>query len=268
MPALFPTQLLTSGLDNQEIQEAFAQTLVGDYDSDQAWNSVRKLHHLGGREVFAIAATWCHSAHPLMRARGADVIAQLGKVSRQSNSFPEESFAIVAELVRTETEIQPLTSGLYALGHLENSLAIPTMCSYYMHPNSDVRAAVTFALGRYANNELAITALIHLTRDADPDVRDWAVFGLGVVGEADNPDIRDALAARLADANRDAREEAVVGLAKRQDRRVLETLLDLLAEPDVTDRVIEAASLMLGMGFEKPELEPSQYVEILKQRLL
>jgi HEAT repeat protein len=56
--------------------------------------------------------------------------------------------------------------------------------------------------------------LAKLTADEDEEVRDWATFGLGVLGDIDTVEIREALAARLSDANDDAREEAVVGLAK------------------------------------------------------
>jgi HEAT repeat protein len=49
------------------------------------------------------------------------------------------------------------------------------------------------------------------------------------------------------DSNEDVREEAMVGLAKRKDRRVLAVLLPALEQPTVTDRVIEAACMMLDM---------------------
>jgi HEAT repeat protein len=43
------------------------------------------------------------------------------------------------------------------------------------------------------------------------------------------------------DPNEGVREEALVALAKRQDKRALARLLMALKQPKVTDRVIEAA---------------------------
>lgn len=252
-----------------ELQRLFAQTLGGDYDDDQPWDAVRELRHLGTREVFEIASDWCQSADPLRRARGVDVIAQLGKtVEHPSNSFPEAAFSVASELVQSEVEIRPLSSGIFALGHLGNVGAVPLITRYQAHPNAEVRYAVACALGSYPNDAESIRTLLRLTADADPDVRDWATFGLGVLGDADTPEIRDSLAARLSDGNQDTREEAVVALAKRHDRRTLPSLIELLNSPDPSSRVIEAASLMLDMEQDEPELEPSQYTQMLKERFM
>lgn len=256
-------------MSSEELQQLFGRTLSGDYDDDQPWEAVRELHRLGTRDVFEIAGEWCRSADPLMRARGADVIAQLGKtVEHPSNNFPQEAFSVIAELVRMETEIRPLSSGIFALGHLNNPGAVPLAAKYQAHPDFGVRYATTCTLGSYPNDAESIAALLTLTNDADPDVRDWATFGLGVLGDADTPEIRDALATRLSDTNQDAREEAIVGLAKRQDRRTLPSLLELLKEPAPSSRVIEAAAFMLGMEQEEPEPEPSQYIQMLNERFL
>jgi hypothetical protein len=253
----------------EKLQQLFAQTLRGDYDADEPWEAVRELRRIGTREVFDLAADWCRSADPLMRARGADVIAQLGKTAEhRSNSFPEEAFSVLSELVQTETEIRPLGSGIFALKHLDEPRAVPLITAHEAHANVEVRYAVACALGSYPNDAESIAGLLRLTDDADPDVRDWATFGIGVLGDVDTPEIRDALAARLSDVNQEAREEAVVGLAKRQDRRTLPCLMELLEEPDPSSRVTEAASLMLGMDEDDPELEPIQYIQMLKERVL
>ena len=70
--------------------------------------------------------------------------------------------------------------------------------------------------------------MLKLTADTDEDVRDWAAFGIGVLGDIDSPEVRDALAACLQDANEEVREEAMVGLAKRKDQRVLPALRSAL----------------------------------------
>ena len=71
---------------------------------------------------------------------------------------------------------------------------------------------------------------------SDEDVRDWATFGVGVLGDSDSSTVRDALVRAVNDLNENVREEALVALAKRQDSRALAPLLMALKQPAVTDR--------------------------------
>jgi HEAT repeat protein len=105
-----------------------------------------------------------------------------------------------------------------------------------------------------------------LMEDADEDVRDWATFGLGVLGDSDSTDIRDALLRRLGDPNEDVREEAIAGLGKRQDQRVLPSLLAALERPPVTDRVIEGAYHLLEMENDRKGWGPGEYAAALRER--
>src|SRR5581483_4385690 len=92
------------------------------------------------------------------------------------------------------------------------------------HPDERVRFGVVFGLlGQ--EDERTIRALIDLSTDLDIDVRDWATFGLGSMSEVDTPALREALVARLDDEEGDVRGEAMVGLARRHDQRMIEPLL-------------------------------------------
>ncbi len=102
--------------------------------------------------------------------------------------------------------------------------------------------------------------------DSDDDVRDWATFGLGVLGGADSIEIRDALSRRIIDSNADVREEAMVGLSKREDQRVLEPLIANLEQSDVPSRAMEAADLMLDTGDRDTEWSGHQYAAALRQK--
>jgi HEAT repeat protein len=101
--------------------------------------------------------------------------------------------------------------------------------------------------------------LLKLTSDPDSDVRDWAVFGLGVQGDADSPEIRDALVRCLGDPGEDVREEAAVSLGKRRDPRVLPALLTMLDQPKLRIRVAEAAAALLGLESDPPEWTAADY---------
>ncbi len=251
----------------EQIDEIFAQTLTGDYDDEPPWEAVRMLHRTGGREVCDRAAEWCRSDDPLKRARGADVLAQLGRtVDHPSNNFPEECFSVVSTLIRRERDPLPLLSAVHALGHIGNPLAVPLVIEHRLHPSADVRLAVACALGNFANDLRAADALLALMQDVDSDVRDWATFGLGVLGDLDSNEIRDALCQRMTDPDEDVREESLVGLSKRKDPQALPQLIVELNQPDVSDRVKEAAESILSVSEQRIDRSPSDYVAELKKQ--
>lgn len=254
-------------MNSSQIESLFAQTLLGDYDADTPWEAVRALQNVGSREVFDGAAAWCSSENPLERARGADVLAQLGKTAEHpDNVFPQESFSVISKLVASESEPLPLSSAIYSLGHIGNALAIPILTEHCSHTSPEVRFSVAFALGKFTEDPIAVQALVVLTRDVDDDVRDWATFGIGALGKLDTPEIRDALLSRLNDSFDDVRQEAIVGLARIKDERVLPSLLFALELPSVADILIDAANEMLGMKDDVIGWEAVDYAVALRER--
>jgi len=254
-------------MGSEQMDEIFSQTLTGEYDDESPWDAVRTLHRTGSREVCDRAAEWCRSDDPLKRARGADVIAQLGRtVEHPSNNFPEECFSVVSTLVQWEKDPLPLLASLHALGHIRNPLAVPLLIEHRLHPNADVRFVVACALGNFADDPRAVDTLLALMQDVDEDVRDWATFGLGVLGDLDSEEIRDALWRRMNDSNRDVREESLVGLCKRKDQRALPALVAELNQPEISDRVLEAAQAFLGETKQAAYRSSGDYVAALKKR--
>jgi HEAT repeat protein len=216
----------------QEIDELFDLTLIGPYEDEAAWNAVGTLQRTGTREVFDRAKAWCLSDDPLRQERGAEIIGQLRPVpTEKANAFPDEAYEVLTALVHRETDPRPLSSAIAALGHLDSPAAVPLIARFHGHPNSDVRFNLAFALGCYPDDPLSVETLLQLMRDEDESVRDWATFGLGVLGSRDSSEIREALLVALADTNQDVSEEALVGLAKRKDRRVMTKLLAELGGP-------------------------------------
>ena len=255
-----------------EIDHLFSQSLIGDYDDKLAWEAVSALQRIGTREVFDRAAAWCKSENPKERSRGACVLAQLCKTwEHQSNSFPEESYVAVCQMLQLENEVQPLSSAIHALGHLDNPAAIPLISSYQRHPVAEIRFAVACALGSFPNDPDSVQALMALASDVDDDVREWAVFGLGNQGNADSHEIRDALFQRISDPNKHVREEAIIGLAKRKDQRVLPALTAALMQPELDDpratmMTIEAAYLILGFDEERKDWGAAEYITALREQ--
>ena len=250
-----------------DIDALFAETLLGDYDDHKPWDAVQSLRRIGTREVFNKAVAWTESAVPLERARGLDVIAQLGKTAEHpSNNFPQESYDVAVNAVERERDVRPLNSAISALGHIEDSRAVPLIAGFHSHPSEAIRFTVAFALGCFPDDPLSVRTLLTLVRDVDADVRDWATFGLGVLSDHDSPEIRGALSSRLTDDDSDAREEALVGLAKRHDTRILPHLIDALEQPNISYRVVEAAYALLGFDQDQEEWSGRDYVRALQEQ--
>ena len=194
-------------------------------DSDERWALVQELQRRGEPEVFRTASAWCGASEAHLRRLGADVLGQLGYEA--SHPFADDSTPVVLDLLR-DKEADVVADALIALGHLGrgSSNVIARLAS---HDNARVRYAVAVCLGPRTDDD-AIGALLGLTKDEDRDVRDWATFGLGDMGQADSPDIRSALAQRLRDGDEEIRGEAMVGLANRRAPEVIPAILDELRQ--------------------------------------
>ncbi|MGQ0444767.1 MAG: HEAT repeat domain-containing protein, partial [Beijerinckiaceae bacterium] len=239
----------------------------GGYDDDAPWDAIRSLRAAGTREVFDTAVEWCRAATPLMRARGADVLAQLGVRIGRPHAFPEESHAVLLDLLQRESDPQPIASTIFALGHIGNPLSLPAILKFVSHDDAGVRFAMAYALGSFPNDPTSIACLLRLMSDPDDSVRDWATFSVGVLGDTDTGAIRDALVRRLEDPCQDARMEAMAGLGKRRDRRVLPGLISDLEQPEeAMYGVIEAAYLMLGLERAPNGWTSRDFAEALRER--
>lgn len=219
--------------------------------SDEYWAHVRVLHFRSGRDVFDAAAELCSSQDQISRAVGADVLAQLGVRDGVAEfPFAEESEGKLVALL-TDTERMVTAAALYALGHLRRGEP-SQLARLATHASEDVRCALAYTLGG-RTDAISRATLIQLSGDGDADTRNWATFALGSLSE-DSPAIRDALVARLTDADDEVRGEAILGLSRREDERAVQPLLRELRRRDVGTLAIEAAEAMPRSEFI-PDLE-------------
>jgi HEAT repeat protein len=213
---------------------------LAESDEDKAWEAVVTLQYRGTKEVSDAARHLCASECSQERTLGADILGQLGIPARR---FPAESGKILVGTLGGETDEDVLDAICTALGHIHDPATVPALARFKTHPSAKVRYAVAFALAGF-EDRLAVNSLIELSRDEDELVRDWATFGLGTQIDANTPEIRAALLARVADADEATRGEALVGLARRKDQRIVEPLIEELErhhEAEYGSYALEAA---------------------------
>ncbi|MEH2423547.1 MAG: hypothetical protein V7K48_22325 [Nostoc sp.] len=223
--------------DPRSTEELIELALKSENDN----NLVAILHFRGNQEVFQAASKLCNSHNPQERQLGADILGQLGIPHR---AFLNESLTILLRLIECEQNTDVLNSIGIAFGHLHDVRTIAPLIRLKSHPSPSVRYGVVFGLLGY-EDELAISTLIELSSDQDEEVGNWATFGLGSQIETDTTAIRKALYQRFVNENTDENYEisgeALVGLAKRKDSRILTRLIEELLSDYVGVLAVEAA---------------------------
>ena len=170
-----------------------------------------------------------------------------------ARTFPEECLRATINLLSNDIDPRVLEAAAFALGHLPTEPGgTSALVKLIAHDDRDVRFGVAFALGGRTDPE-AIAALIRLTSDDADEVRDWATFGLGCLCEFDcdlvTEPVRAALLDRLTDEHFDTRSEALIGLARIGDDRVIDSVLAALRAELVGELAVEAAGLLARKEF-------------------
>lgn len=152
-----------------------------------------------------------------------------------------------------------VTTAVVALGHAWDDRALEVVLAARLgdHDSPRVRLAVAQALGGGLPapdvRARAVAALLGLTTDLVPEVRNWACFGLRQLN-ADGLQVQDALAARLDDQDGETRDEALVALARTGDPRALARIGQALRDPD--DRSVMLLQVQSVVELAAPELMP------------
>lgn len=255
------------------VDHLYAKALKGGANDSDAWDAVTALRGNGSRFVFDRAAQWCSSSNPLKRARAAAVLGQLratgwkhSKPAEPKWMFRDESFRLVVQMLGEEKDVYAISAEITALGFLYNPAAVPVITGFANHKDEDVRFSVAFALGNYHDDPESIRVLLHLMNDTDRHVRDWATFGLGVLGDADSEDLRTAFLRTLDDEFLDARIEAAASLGKRKDTRLAVPLVRMLKKHGALSGLTEAARYLLEMEEDPPDWFATEYIREIEDR--
>jgi HEAT repeat protein len=209
------------------------------WDTEDGSHAATTLHFRGGKEEFEIGRRYTESLDAWERAAGADILGQLGAADK---TFCEESVDVLIPLLKDPDPSVVYSAGI-ALGHRNDPRAIGPLLELIDHADAKIRYGVVVGLSRHDQPE-AIAGLIRLSADSDDSNRDWATFGLGRMTSVDTPALREALLARLTDADPEIRGEAMIGLARRGDERVCPAIERELRGEFYGDWSVEAAGLL------------------------
>jgi HEAT repeat protein len=239
------------------VEAALAQE---DPDEEGANDALVALHVRGSRDVLDAALALCKSPEPRRRRLAAIILGQLGTPDR---TFPDECREALLDLVRHDQDTGVLISGVFALGHRGKPCGEAELIALRHHPNDVVRYGVAFSLCG-ATSENAVQALLELMGDPYESARDWATTSIGMTTALDGPEIRDALLRRASDDDEFTRAEALHGLARRRDKRVVPYLLAEIPINRQNGYLFEdAAKTYLGMA-EEPEINRQVLLSALK----
>ncbi len=227
-----------------------------NYKTDKfRWGTIRILRSRPSQNLFEKCVELINSNDQKKKIIGIDILAQLGKDKRP---FRKKTLKIYFELLNSETNVNVLFSILSGISFNEKELnkkQINQICSF-QNSNSDlIKQGIVNALG-FIEDEKAIDVLIKFSKDKANHIRSWATFYIGQV-DFDNESIREALWNRINDKHQETRMEAIIGLAKRKDNRVLEIINQELTKDDFGSMLFEAIL----------ETENKDFIPILQKEL-
>lgn len=245
-------------------ERALAES-IKDNESDERWEIIVELRKRNIETVLAQAMKWCASSEWKERELGADLLV-LGRQEGKSFVYPKkvETKPILTRLLN-DSRPKVIASTVYAVNHLDLSLELlDNRMDLAKHESVFVRLAMSSSIHTLEPTDQGIEMLLLLMADEDGDVRDWATFSVGTLTDVDNPEIRQALFARLYDPHDDTHSEAVIGLARRGDRRVIPALKQRFEEAQQQDDWdLGSAWLEAATEIAAPELLP--YLEAMAE---
>jgi HEAT repeats len=220
-----------------------ARTAAGQRDVDAVWD---RLHEMAYRAeaAYDLATVRLTSPDPVIRMLAVDLLGVLGEA--RTDMRPAVARALCdATIGETDGEVHLALAR--ACGTAKDPGCLPALFGLAGHASSEVRRTVAEAMAWALLEDPAgpgIDLLADLTRDDDPEVRNWATFSLGWQLAVDGDTIRAALWERIDDPYPEVREEAARGLARRRDRRSTPYIAELLARDDAHVHTFDAAAFL------------------------
>lgn len=235
-------------VDSNEVAEIFAEAVAalrartGSEDYDPVCHLRRVVE--APAIAFSLAVGYLSDRDPDARATACELLDMLS--DRHEHLRGDAATALIA-LAATEMNEDVQWSIAKALGTTRDARTMTTLVTLAQHTDSDIRFQTAMSLSSVLpdnSDDAGVAALIRLCADDDPEVRNWATFGLGWITDIDGDDVRQALWQRTTDSYSQAREEGIRGLARRRVQAVLPLLTELLTEDTVHVSTFYATELL------------------------
>ncbi|WP_434779571.1 hypothetical protein [Neisseria sp. Ec49-e6-T10] len=238
-------------------------SLLKNEKQNKRYAAARELQLRGGKEIIRLAIQLTQDISYKQRAIGAFILGQISLSTDQESDIVK----LLCDLSVQDKSAIVRADAVSALGHrcsknnihsdiVINSLALTTFDS-----SVNVRQSTAFALS-YLNSESVSPLLLTLLQDENLNVINWAAFAINTL-DYDSLEIRDIFFKLLESSNHEIKKEAIIGLAKRRDQRVLPFIKNELKIAIkvglVYDDTIEAVGLLGDISL-LPEMN-----KILKQ---
>jgi len=236
--------------------EKLLSRLTNNMTDKSRWDYIQILRSRPSENLFNNCLVFTKSNDPKIRKIGIDILAQFGSPPRP---FINQTLKLYFDILNVESDPEVLMTLLYSIGHNKDNLnkeQIDKICSFVGNNDKWVKEGLVFAL-LGIDNLNAIDVLIKLSSDKLSHIRNWATFGLGTQIESDNKNIREALWKRVNDKHQETKLEAIVGLAKRKDKRV----------NDIIRREINGGEFGTLLFEAIIEIQDRGFLPLLKQNL-
>ncbi len=217
--------------------EKLFERLLTNRTKKTYWENIRELRKRPNQYVFDRAVGLIKTNIDKEIIIGIDILAQLGFNPRFKQ---KEIVELCFSLLEKEQTPKVLESILFAISHNNEILRkdhILTLTELKTHRYCIVRYGLVQALSGLEQKD-AIETIIELSTDKDPDIRDWATFSLGTQIETNTDSITKVLWKQINDSSELVRFEAIAGLAKRQDKRIKDILIQELRKIDDNGSII------------------------------
>jgi HEAT repeat protein len=224
-----------------------------DGESGAAYAALLRRAAHDGAAALRLGLELIGSAEPGQRCTGSLL---LGHASDLHAELRTESATALIALAQRETEACVLSCLPRALERTYDERGVPVLVTLAGHADAGIRQQVAMSFAGLLSglpDGPDIRTLLALSRDEDPEVRNWATFTLGSQSEVDTAEVRAALWERTTDPHPEAREEGINGLACRHQLQVLPLLVELLEDPEGAHVLVFGAAAILGV----PELLPA-----------
>jgi len=131
--ARYDEEVMSELNDSRSVAELLDAAVQGDDDDEAAWNAVMSLQLRATPEVLETAKKYCRSADAKARARGLDVLGQLGAGKLDSERpYFGDCVSMAIEALK-DTEPLVVRSAADALSHLHGNEAISALIGVKHH---------------------------------------------------------------------------------------------------------------------------------------